>query len=197
MASTVPWGVISTLPNQNKSKESKEKGVSSAYSTKRIYNGIYLEGGKIMKLAAALIERADLQTRLTQLQTRLLNNAKVQEGVKPNEDPKDLLKELDEVSKQLEDYIYRINMTNAATLVDETPLTSLLAKKDVLIKKIGILRAFLNESSALVDRYSLKEIKIDSTVDVAKLQKDLDALSKELRLLDQKIQEINWTTDLI
>ena len=150
-----------------------------------------------MKLAAALIERADLQTRLTQLQTRLLNNAKVQEGVKPNEDPKDLLKELDEVSKQLEDYIYRINMTNAATLVDETPLTSLLAKKDVLTKKIGILRAFLNESSDLVDRYSLKEIKIDSTVDVAKLQKDLDALSKELRLLDQKIQEINWTTDLI
>ncbi len=150
-----------------------------------------------MKLAAALIERADLQTRLTQLQTRLLNNAKVQEGVKPNEDPKDLLKELDEISKQLEDYIYRINMTNAATLVDETPLTSLLAKKDVLTKKISILRAFLNESSALVDRYSLKEIKIDSTVDVAKLQKDLDTLSKELRLLDQKIQEINWTTDLI
>ena len=101
------------------------------------------------------------------------------------------------MSKQLEDYIYRINMTNAATLVDETPLTSLLAKKDVLTKKISILRAFLNESSALVDRYSLKEIKIDSTVDVAKLQKDLDALSKELRLLDQKIQEINWTTDLI
>lgn len=150
-----------------------------------------------MKLAAALIERADLQTRLTQLQTRLLNNAKVQEDVKPNEDPKDLLKELDEISKQLEDYIYRINMTNAATLVDETPLTSLLAKKDVLTKKISILRAFLNESSALVDRYSLKEIKIDSTVDVAKLQKDLDALSKELRELDQKIQEINWTTDLI
>lgn len=150
-----------------------------------------------MKLAAALIERADLQTRLTQLQTRLLNNAKVQEGVKPNEDPKDLLKELDEISKQIEDYIYRINMTNAATLVDETPLTSLLAKKDVLTKKISILRAFLNESSALVDRYSLKEIKIDSTVDVAKLQKDLDTLSKELRLLDQKIQEINWTTDLI
>lgn len=150
-----------------------------------------------MKLAAALIERADLQTRLTQLQTRLLNNAKVQEGVKPNEDPKDLLKELDEISNQLEDYIYRINMTNAATLVDETPLTSLLAKKDVLTKKISILRTFLNESSALVDRYSLKEIKIDSTVDVAKLQKDLDTLSKELRLLDQKIQEINWTTDLI
>ena len=36
MASTVPWGVISTLPNQNKSKESKEKGVSSAYSTEKM-----------------------------------------------------------------------------------------------------------------------------------------------------------------
>lgn len=150
-----------------------------------------------MKLAAALIERADLQNNLSLLQTRLQNNAKVQDGEKPKEDPMELLKELDDLSLKLEELIYHINMTNANTLIDGKPMTYLLAKKDALTKKISILRAFLNESSALVDRYSLKEIKINSTVDVATLQKSLDAYSKELRLLDQKIQESNWLNELI
>lgn len=150
-----------------------------------------------MKLAAALIERADLQNNLSLLQTRLQNNAKVQDGEKPKEDPMELLKELDELSLKLEELIYRINMTNANTLIDGRPMTYLLAKKDALTKKISIIRTFLNESSALVDRYSLKEIKINSTVDVATLQKSLDAYSKELRLLDQKIQESNWLNELI
>ena len=48
-----------------------------------------------MKLAQALVERADLQKRLAQLRRRLLLNAKVQEGEMPAEDPKELLRELE------------------------------------------------------------------------------------------------------
>ena len=48
-----------------------------------------------MKLANALSERADVQKRLQQLAVRMNNNAKVQEGQKPAEDPAALLKELD------------------------------------------------------------------------------------------------------
>jgi hypothetical protein len=44
-----------------------------------------------MKLATALSERADLQRRLSELHTRLNNNAKVQEGESPAEAPKTLL----------------------------------------------------------------------------------------------------------
>ena len=44
-----------------------------------------------MKLANALNERSEIQDRLSELQVRLNNNAKVQEGETPNEDPKDLL----------------------------------------------------------------------------------------------------------
>lgn len=44
-----------------------------------------------MKLASALTERADLQKRIAELSTRLNNNAKVQEGEQPSENPKDLL----------------------------------------------------------------------------------------------------------
>lgn len=48
-----------------------------------------------MKIAEALIERADIQKRIEQLRDRLSNNALVQEGEEPAEDPTSLLSELD------------------------------------------------------------------------------------------------------
>ena len=47
-----------------------------------------------MKLATALSERADIQRKITELSGRLNNNAKVQDGEKPSEDPAELIKEL-------------------------------------------------------------------------------------------------------
>ena len=44
-----------------------------------------------MKLAEALNERADIQRRIAQLESRLIDNAKVQEGEEPAERPEDLL----------------------------------------------------------------------------------------------------------
>ena len=44
-----------------------------------------------MKLAEALLLRADLQKRIEQIESRLLRNAKVQEGETPAEDPQALL----------------------------------------------------------------------------------------------------------
>ena len=67
----------------------------------------------------------------------------------------------------------------------------------MLKQRLSLMRSFLDNASATVDRYSRSEIVIKSTVPVAKLQKQVDDLSKELRELDEKIQELNWTTDLI
>lgn len=150
-----------------------------------------------MKLATALSERSDIQKRLSELQERLNNNAKVQDGETTAEDPKELLKELDSLTEQLETLIYKINLTNSKTMIDGTELTLLLAKRDVLKQKIVMLRNFLNTASAKVDRYSRTEIKILSSVDVTKLQKQIDVLSKEYRTLDEKIQGANWTTELL
>lgn len=72
-----------------------------------------------MKLANALSQRAELQTRIHQLETRLYNNAQVQEGESPAEDPQDLLQELEEDYARLEALIACINRTNCCTLVDE------------------------------------------------------------------------------
>ena len=113
-----------------------------------------------MKLATALTERADLQTRLTELQKRLNNNAKVQEGEKPAEKPKALLEELDVVLNSLEELMARINMTNSVTKSDGSTLTELLAKRDCLKQRLIVMRSFLNNASQKVDRYSRTEIKI-------------------------------------
>jgi len=47
-----------------------------------------------MKLAEALMLRADIQKRIDQLKQRLLRNVKVQEGDRPAENPEALLSEL-------------------------------------------------------------------------------------------------------
>lgn len=150
-----------------------------------------------MKLASALSERSDIQRRLSQLTERLKNNAKVQEGEAPSEDPQVLLKELNECLARLEELMCRINLTNSSVIHEGETLTQLLARRDRLKLETSIMRTFLDQASSKVDRYSRAEIRVQSTVDVASLQKQVDSLSKELRQTDEFIQQLNWTTELI
>ena len=150
-----------------------------------------------MKLAEALIERADLQKRLDQLEERLSTNALVQEGEEPAEDPVSLLAELETLSASLEDLITRINLTNASVTVNGRTLTALIAKRDVLTKKIRITRRFLNTASQTGMRSRGSEIILKSTVPVREMQKTLDELSKFLRETDTAIQSANWSNDLL
>ena len=99
-----------------------------------------------MKLANALSQRAELQTCIRQLEERLNNNAQVQEGEESAEDPMELLRELDEDYAQLEALIARINRTNSVTLVDGVPLSDLLARRDCMTGRLGILRGFLSSA---------------------------------------------------
>lgn len=149
-----------------------------------------------MKLASALTERSDLQRKVTELTRRLSNNAKVQEGDRPAEEPALLLAELDGVMSRLEELVTRINLTNSIPAADGHTMTELLSRRDCLKQKIRILRGFLDNTSCRVERYSKTEIKINSTVSVSELQKKLDDLSKELRELNERIQEQNWLTEL-
>lgn len=150
-----------------------------------------------MKLASALSERTDIQNRISELSARLNNNAKVQDGDKPAEDPIMLMGELDRLFKRLEELMARINLTNSRTVSDGRTITEILAQRDCLKKKIEITRNFLNTASSKVNRMTRTEIKIVSTVPVAEIQTELEGLSKQLRIVDEKIQELNWTTELI
>ncbi len=72
-----------------------------------------------MKLAEALVLRADAQKRMEQLKQRLLRNAKVLEGDMPGENPEYLLREYETTASALTDLIQRINRTNSRTSFQE------------------------------------------------------------------------------
>ena len=150
-----------------------------------------------MKLAEALSIRKDLQTRISELTARLMNNVKIQEGDEPAEDPKDLLKELDSCLKQLEEYIYRINVTNMRTMCGKKTLTQLMAERDVLTKRVSVMQEVFKQASSSSERYSRSEIKYVTTIDVKALRKQIDKLSAQLRQLDIEIQSVNFSTELI
>ena len=150
-----------------------------------------------MKLANALSQRSELQTRIRQLESRLNNNALVQEGEQPAEDPAGLLAELDGCAASLETLITRINLTNCQTQVGGESLTALLARRDALKLKLSIYRDLAYNASQLARRATRTEIKVLSSVSVKDVQKQADNLAKELRLLDNSIQAANWTTELI
>jgi hypothetical protein len=151
-----------------------------------------------MKLAEALILRANAQNDIESIKRRLLNNAKVQDGEEPSENPEELLSILDNLITKLEDLIKKINKTNSTTVVDGVKtISDLITEKDCLIKKIRVLKDFANAATLTIDRYNRTEIKIFSTVNVKDLQKEIDKLSKRYREIDTKLQECNWTIDLI
>ena len=150
-----------------------------------------------MKLAEALKERADLVIKTSELERRIELNALVQEGEKTAEDPKKLLKELDECFSRLEYLIQRINITNSNVKVGKETITELIAKKDVLQAKLSAYKSISYEASNKTRRARGTEIKISSALSVDSLQKEISKLSKELREVDNLLQETNWTTDLL
>lgn len=151
-----------------------------------------------MKLAEALVLRADAQKRIQQLRERLTRSAKVQEGEQPPENPQDLLAELDGVLAQYRALIQQINRTNAQTpFRGGQTLTDALAERDTLALERGVLHLVIETAAGQNFRYGRSEIKYVSTVDVAALQKRVDDLARRYRELDTAIQQMNWNVDLI
>jgi hypothetical protein len=150
-----------------------------------------------MKLAEALILRADGQKRFEQLKQRVVRSAKVQEGDEPPEKPPELLAELERLATELVDLIQRINRTNAATeYAPGKTLSDALAERDVLVLRREAYSVLAQAAAVTQDRYSKSEVKFKSTVNVAEIQRQVDALAKAYRETDARIQEINWQTEL-
>ena len=84
--------------------------------------------------------RADLQKKVAQLKERIKESAKVQEGDEPCDNLEELYKELDEAVVQLEDLIYRINITNVQIVQDGDSLTRLIANRNVLSMRVRALK---------------------------------------------------------
>lgn len=60
-----------------------------------------------------------------------------------------------------------------------------------------MIKDLIAESSLVSRRLQRSEIRMVNTFKVADLQKNLDDLSKQIREIDTKIQELNWLTELL
>jgi hypothetical protein len=151
-----------------------------------------------MKLAEALILRADVKKRIEELRERLRRNAKVQEGDRPVEQPEFLLQEFERSVAELEVLIRRVNATNATVMFDSNHLISdAIAKREGFDLRIRALREVIAEVSEAEWLLSRSEIKSVSTLDGAALQRQLDDLSRQRRELDTQLQAINWQVELV
>src|SRR5260221_2734756 len=156
------------------------------------------------KLAEALVERKALQERLTRLQGRLAANAKVQEGEAPDEPPTTLVEQARETLAEIKRLTIQINLTNIETALpgssDGSTLMQAIAERDRLAQERRMLDQLSNAARIEANRgygVTRNEIKWRSTVDVAALQQEIEAVSQSFRLLDTHIQEANWLTDLL
>ncbi|OOR98896.1 hypothetical protein B0187_06435 [Haemophilus paracuniculus] len=150
-----------------------------------------------MKLAEALIERADLQRRLAQLSQRLQQNAQYQEGEQPSENPQDLLAEYQRTSTQLTTLIVQINQANQRiNLSSGMSMIEALAKRDQLKATHAMLIALADRAMPEQSRYSRSEIKMLAAVDIKAIRQQADQVAKQHRELDTQIQQTNWLSDL-
>lgn len=151
-----------------------------------------------MKLAEALMERAELSRKLHELTERLLRNAQYQEGEEPAEDPQELLRSHDEASERLEQLILRINLTNnQITLADGSAMVAALARRDVLKLRHATYKKLAAQATPLQGRYSRSEIRYLSAVNVKMVQTQADEIAKAYRELDGLIQQANWLNEVV
>lgn len=150
-----------------------------------------------MLLAEALARRAEAQDRLNKLQERLVQGALMQEGDTPPEDPADMLEEVAALLQEIETLVRRINHTNAKTAFEGATLTDAIARRDALLRSRRLYAAVADAATISNARYSRSEVRFVPTIDVKSLRDMADNASKAYRELDTKIQQLNWTTQLI
>lgn len=152
-----------------------------------------------MKLAEALALRAEASKRIEQLRSRIVANARYQEGETPSEDATALLAEADLALTELEDLIRRINRTNAATRLGEGTLTDALARRDVLRLRHKVLTSAADAAAGRGNDYRQlrSELRQLSALPVTELRAEADRVAAELRQVDVGIQRANWEVDLL
>lgn len=147
-----------------------------------------------MKLAEALLLRADLQRKISRLTSRITPVIIVQAGKQPQEDPIKMLAQLRKTINDLQSIVVKINKTNVATLLPNGgTLMEGLAKRDALKTIQEQLRIIRQAGQINAQSYS----NMITTIKINDLQSEMDQTGRTFRELDSLIQGLNWTTELI
>ncbi|MDA8300904.1 MAG: DIP1984 family protein [Actinomycetota bacterium] len=156
-----------------------------------------------MKLAEALLLRADRNRTFEQLRARIAASARYQEGEQPPENANDLIAACSAVLDELERLVRQINQTNAGTLMpDGRTVTDALAERDVLRLRYSLLTSAADAASGsgqrgIMMRATRSELKVVTDLDISDLRQRAAEAARRTRELDAQIQQVNWTTELV
>lgn len=152
-----------------------------------------------MKLAEALLDRAELQKRVESLQARIVANASYQEGETPAENAAELLEECLLAQAAIERLVTAVNLTNALVRTpDGRTLTAVLAARETLRAQHSVLVRAADAAAGGWGRRQLRsELRQMSALPVAALRERADDAARALREIDVLIQRTNWEADLV
>ena len=150
-----------------------------------------------MKLAEALILRADIRKRMAQWTDRARTSVTVQEGEQPTEAPATLFTEWNTMTDEFTTLSVRINRSNVHTaLADGTTLMEAIAQRDALTLRSNGLATAISLATSAQPRHGRAEIKTIATIDVAAVRREMADLARQRRELDVQIQAANWATEM-
>ena len=112
-----------------------------------------------------------------------------------------LFAEYENLNVSLKELIAKISRANALGGSDGVLLSELLAERQWLVTKLSTYQSLFAQAKedyfGRVDRYGSRVVKEGiRTVDLGALDKTIDGLCQQLRVLDVKIQKLNWEIDI-
>lgn len=155
-----------------------------------------------MKIAQALMRRADLKTRMQQVNARMVANATHQEDQKPAESASSLFVELLDVIKQYHNLVAAINTANANTTVEikdvgQMTLNEALCGRASLKTRAVYINALVEATLRATQRhYDRDDIKTVSVLDIQKLRKEADVTNAQFRAFNEAIEARNWEVEI-
>jgi uncharacterized protein DUF6847 len=153
-----------------------------------------------MKISECLIEKKDLVNRINELVIRYKEASLVEINEVPDESGSEILQQLLGANARLEYLTVSINKNNNIAMVGDLTLMEAIVHRDSLKSRVSQYTQIIDQlkSRNQQRRYDSNSPKLvlSPEVDISTLTQTLDLLSKELRVLDVAIQEVNWMTEM-
>lgn len=142
-----------------------------------------------MKLAEALKQRKDLNTKIIELTQRASQNVLVEKGEDPAEDVQSLLGDIEAFSQELQGLTVKINLTNNLHGIME-----MSSKRDMYR---NLSRIYRQMAQTRTSRYGRDEISYVPSIDIKAANEKANDYADKASKMDFAIQSLDFSADLV
>jgi hypothetical protein len=156
----------------------------------------------MMKLAELLSHRSNLEKKFNALKERLEGSVKHQEGTEPVDNPHLLLEQVSETLRAIREAAIKINRANARIIPGEmmggteVSMMELLAERARMARAKGVLDAAIKAATVPEFRFGRQELRMVLNLDLESAYAAREQLVDAHRLLDLRVQRLNWDIEV-